>query len=112
MRSVVELARAKGARIVLAAPTGRAAKRLAELAGHEAATIHRLLQLQPGGEPSFAATSPLDADLVVDETSTTTEEPATSSNGTVEVVTGMSLEDHTLAVRTDEDERVDYRSTN
>jgi hypothetical protein len=32
----------------LAAPTGRAAKRLAELTGHEAATIHRLLQLRPG----------------------------------------------------------------
>ena len=70
VRSVVELARAKGARIVLAAPTGRAAKRLAELTGHEAATIHRLLQLRPGGEPSFDATNPLDADLVVvDETS-------------------------------------------
>ncbi len=70
VRSVVELARAKGARIVLAAPTGRAAKRLAELTGHEAATIHRLLQLRPGGEPSFDASSPLDADLVVvDETS-------------------------------------------
>ena len=70
VRSVVELARAKGAKIVLAAPTGRAAKRLAELTGHEAATIHRLLQLRPGGEPSFDASSPLEADLVVvDETS-------------------------------------------
>jgi exodeoxyribonuclease V alpha subunit len=70
VRSVVALARAKGARVVLAAPTGRAAKRLAELTGHDAATIHRLLQLRPGGEPSFDATSPLDADLVVvDETS-------------------------------------------
>src|SRR6516225_9116093 len=70
VRSVVALARAKGARVVLAAPTGRAAKRLAELTGHEAATIHRLLQLRPGGEPSFDAASPLDADLVVvDETS-------------------------------------------
>ena len=70
VRSVVELARAKGAKIVLAAPTGRAAKRLAELTGHEAATIHRLLQLRPGGEASFDATNPLDADLVVvDETS-------------------------------------------
>jgi exodeoxyribonuclease V alpha subunit len=66
----VALARAKGAKVVLAAPTGRAAKRLAELTGHEAATIHRLLQLRPGGEPSFDATTPLDADLVVvDETS-------------------------------------------
>ena len=70
VRSVVELARVKGAKVVLAAPTGRAAKRLAELTGHEAATIHRLLQLRPGGEPSFDASSPLDADLVVvDETS-------------------------------------------
>ena len=48
VRSVVELARAKGARIVLAAPTGRAAKRLAELTGHEAATIHRLLAAAAG----------------------------------------------------------------
>jgi exodeoxyribonuclease V alpha subunit len=70
VRSVVALARAKGATVVLAAPTGRAAKRLAELTGHEAATIHRLLQLRPGGEPSFDAATPLDADLVVvDETS-------------------------------------------
>ena len=70
VRSVVELARAKGATIVLAAPTGRAAKRLAELAGHDAATIHRLLALRPGGDPSFDAGKPLDADLVVvDETS-------------------------------------------
>jgi exodeoxyribonuclease V alpha subunit len=70
VRSVVALARARGARVVLAAPTGRAAKRLAELTEHDAATIHRLLQLRPGGEPSFDASSPLDADLVVvDETS-------------------------------------------
>jgi exodeoxyribonuclease V alpha subunit len=70
VRSVVELARARKAKVVLAAPTGRAAKRLAELTGHEAATIHRLLKLQPGGDPEFDANNPLDADLVViDETS-------------------------------------------
>jgi exodeoxyribonuclease V alpha subunit len=70
VRSIVELARAKGARVVLVAPTGRAAKRLAELTGHEAATVHRLLQLRPGGDASFDASSPLDADLiVVDESS-------------------------------------------
>jgi exodeoxyribonuclease V alpha subunit len=70
VRSVVELAKARKAKIVLAAPTGRAAKRLAELTGHEAATIHRLLKLQPGGDPEFDASNPLDADLVVvDETS-------------------------------------------
>ncbi len=70
VRSVVELARAKGAKIILVAPTGRAAKRLAELTGYEAATVHRLLQLRPGGDASFDAANPLDADLiVVDETS-------------------------------------------
>ncbi|NUT36352.1 MAG: ATP-dependent RecD-like DNA helicase [Hamadaea sp.] len=65
VRSVVELARAKRAKIVLAAPTGRAAKRLAELAGHEATTVHRLLQLRPGGDPTYDRDNPLDADLVV-----------------------------------------------
>jgi exodeoxyribonuclease V alpha subunit len=70
VRSVVELARAKNASVVLVAPTGRAAKRLAELTGHEASTVHRLLQLQPGGDPKFDRDNPLDADLVVvDESS-------------------------------------------
>src|SRR6201996_6085086 len=70
VRSVVDLARARKSKVVLAAPTGRAAKRLAELTGCEAATIHRLLKLQPGGDPEFDADNPLDADLVViDETS-------------------------------------------
>jgi exodeoxyribonuclease V alpha subunit len=65
VRSIVELANAKRARIVLAAPTGRAAKRLTELTGHEATTVHRLLQLKPGGEPTHDRDNPLDADLVV-----------------------------------------------
>jgi exodeoxyribonuclease V alpha subunit len=70
VRSIVELARARKAKIVLAAPTGRAAKRLAELTGHEASTVHRLLQLQPGGDPKYDRDNPLDADLVVlDESS-------------------------------------------
>jgi exodeoxyribonuclease V alpha subunit len=70
VRSVVELAKARRATIILVAPTGRAAKRLAELTGHEAATIHRLLQLRPGGDASFDGANPLVADLVVvDETS-------------------------------------------
>jgi exodeoxyribonuclease V alpha subunit len=70
VRSVVELAAARKAKVVLVAPTGRAAKRLAELTGHEAATVHRLLRLRPGGDPEFDRDNPLDADLVVvDETS-------------------------------------------
>jgi exodeoxyribonuclease V alpha subunit len=70
VRAIVALARAKGAKILLAAPTGRAAKRLSELAGLQAATLHRLLQLRPGGDAAFDRDHPLDADLVVvDETS-------------------------------------------
>src|ERR687888_948427 len=65
VRSIVALARAKKARIILAAPTGRAAKRLSELAGVEASTLHRLLQLRPGGEAVYNRDHPLDADLVV-----------------------------------------------
>ncbi|WP_411127732.1 ATP-dependent RecD-like DNA helicase [Streptomyces sp. x-19] len=65
VRSVVELARAKRATVVLAAPTGRAAKRLAELTGADASTVHRLLELKPGGDAAYDADRPLDADLVV-----------------------------------------------
>ncbi|MDW5327900.1 ATP-dependent RecD-like DNA helicase [Plantactinospora sp. KLBMP9567] len=63
--SVIKLAGAKGAKIVLAAPTGRAAKRMTELTGHPAATVHRLLQLRPGGDPTHDRDNPIDADLVV-----------------------------------------------
>ncbi|MEU0688089.1 SF1B family DNA helicase RecD2 [Streptomyces uncialis] len=65
VRSIVELARAKRAKVLLAAPTGRAAKRLAELTGTEASTVHRLLELRPGGDASYDRERPLDADLVV-----------------------------------------------
>jgi exodeoxyribonuclease V alpha subunit len=70
VRAIVVLATAKEAKVVLTAPTGRAAKRLAELTGHEASTVHRLLELQPGGDPKYDRDHPLDADLVVvDESS-------------------------------------------
>ncbi|HMC71844.1 MAG TPA: AAA family ATPase, partial [Mycobacteriales bacterium] len=69
--AVVELAAARNKRIALAAPTGRAAKRLEELTGHEAMTLHRLLGAQgTTGEFLRGETWPLDADVVVvDETS-------------------------------------------
>ncbi|HET7036122.1 MAG TPA: ATP-dependent RecD-like DNA helicase [Thermomicrobiaceae bacterium] len=70
IRAIVTLARAKRARVILTAPTGRAAKRMAELTGRESKTIHRLLKLQPGGAAAFDETNPLEADLiVVDEAS-------------------------------------------
>ena len=65
VRSVVALALAKKAKVVLAAPTGRAAKRLSELTGAEASTVHRLLELRPGGDAAYDKDRPLDADLVV-----------------------------------------------
>src|ERR1035441_5768352 len=55
--------------IVLAAPTGKAAKRLEQVVGHEASTIHRLLGFN-GRTYSRDALNPIDADiLVIDEVS-------------------------------------------
>jgi len=70
-RTVVRLARAMGKRVVLAAPTGRAAQRMKEVIGIEARTIHRLLEWSPV-KAGFSrdAEHPIPADfVVVDETS-------------------------------------------
>ncbi|MBX3272620.1 MAG: ATP-dependent RecD-like DNA helicase [Sandaracinaceae bacterium] len=58
-------------RVTLAAPTGRAAKRMSEASGREARTIHRLLEWAPqSGSFARDANSPLETDLVlVDEAS-------------------------------------------
>ncbi|MBZ0273968.1 ATP-dependent RecD-like DNA helicase [bacterium] len=53
---------------VLAAPTGRAAKRLSETSGRPAATIHRLFQLRPGARVKAGARVDVDV-LVIDEVS-------------------------------------------
>ena len=71
LRAVVDILRAKRARIALASPTGRAAQRLAEAAGAPASTIHRLLKYD-GASRSFIynADNPLPCDfLIVDEAS-------------------------------------------
>ena len=62
---------AKGVQILLAAPTGRAARRMTEQTGMEAKTIHRLLETDPStGSFRRNAQHPLEADLlVVDEAS-------------------------------------------
>ncbi|MCX4579051.1 ATP-dependent RecD-like DNA helicase [Streptomyces sp. NBC_01571] len=65
VKSIVTLALAKKAKVVLAAPTGRAAKRLSELTGADASTVHRLLELRPGGDAAYDRDRPLEADLVV-----------------------------------------------
>jgi len=47
VNAIVQIMQAKKRRVVLAAPTGRAAKRMAEATGVEAKTIHRLLEYDP-----------------------------------------------------------------
>ncbi len=71
LRALVEILRAKKVRVHLAAPTGRAAQRLAETTGGFASTIHRLLKYDPAGGGFVAnESSPLGTDfLVVDEAS-------------------------------------------
>src|SRR5215213_8718026 len=71
LASFLRILVAKGVRVLLAAPTGRAAKRMTEQTGIEAKTIHRLLEIDPThGGFSRTEDHPLDCDLlVVDETS-------------------------------------------
>ncbi|HOE36895.1 MAG TPA: ATP-dependent RecD-like DNA helicase [Kiritimatiellia bacterium] len=71
VQSLVKVLAAKKLRLMLCAPTGRAAKRMTELSGMEAKTIHRMLAYEPGsGRFRYNAKSPLETDvLIVDETS-------------------------------------------
>ena len=75
VRGIVALFRKMGLDIVLAAPTGRAAKRMSELTGMEAQTVHRLLGMswnEATRQVTFAKTEkePLEADaVIVDEMS-------------------------------------------
>lgn len=75
VNAIIALYEQQADRVFLAAPTGRAAKRLMELTGHKASTIHRLLEVSyaPGSDmPRFArnAQNPLKCDvLIVDEMS-------------------------------------------
>ncbi|MCF7818768.1 MAG: ATP-dependent RecD-like DNA helicase [Kiritimatiellales bacterium] len=71
VNSVLMVLTAKKMRVALCAPTGRAAKRMAETTGMEAKTIHRLLQYNPHkGGFVHNAENPLECDvLIVDESS-------------------------------------------
>ena len=71
VNSILRILAAKQVRLLLCAPTGRAAKRMAEATGRDARTIHRLLEFDP---KAFAfkrnGEMPLDCDLlVIDESS-------------------------------------------
>lgn len=67
---IITAFRSAGASILLAAPTGRAAKRLSEATGMEAKTIHRLLEVKPPEGYQRNEENPLEGDvLIVDECS-------------------------------------------
>lgn len=69
-RVVVRALKSLGLKISLAAPTGRAAKRLSEATGFTATTLHRLLRYQPATGFEFNEEKKLSADvMVVDEVS-------------------------------------------
>jgi exodeoxyribonuclease V alpha subunit len=71
VKAILRILSAKRVRLLLCAPTGRAAKRMTEATGFEAKTIHRLLEVDPkGGGFKRSDDNPLDCDLlVVDEAS-------------------------------------------
>jgi exodeoxyribonuclease V alpha subunit len=75
INTIIKLMEKRGYTIALAAPTGRASKRMSEMTGKEAKTIHRLLEIgymDEGDQVQFARdeSNPLDIDVVIiDETS-------------------------------------------
>lgn len=74
LRGIITLLESMGETVAIAAPTGRAAKRISQLTGHEAKTLHRLLEVKwdESDSPVFDRNekNPLEADaVVVDEMS-------------------------------------------
>lgn len=70
VKFIIDLYKNEGKKVVLCAPTGRAAKRMSEATGEEATTIHRLLSLGKqeetiGMERVDFAIEPIDADVVI-----------------------------------------------
>ena len=73
IRAIIDIYENQGMKVLLAAPTGRAAKRMTESTGREAKTIHRLLDITAGeseDEGVIEADEPLDGDvIIIDEAS-------------------------------------------
>ena len=70
IKTIIELYEKQGKKVVLCAPTGRAAKRMTETTGKEAKTLHRLLEIGKQDEENKLETvdrelAPLDADIVI-----------------------------------------------
>ena len=76
IKNIIDIYEEKGKKVVLAAPTGRAAKRMTETTGKDASTLHRLLEIGKIDDDSFYKSvskyegAPIDADvIIVDEVS-------------------------------------------
>lgn len=71
IKSIIDIYEQKGNKVVLCAPTGRAAKKMTETTGKEASTLHRLLEIGKIDENNFYQTNteyegaPIDADLII-----------------------------------------------
>ena len=70
IKGILSVLKRAGCKVLLAAPTGRAARRLEEAAGDKAQTVHRLLEYNVTGEFGKNSDDPLEADaVIVDEAS-------------------------------------------
>ena len=74
IKSIIELYKKEQKKVVLCAPTGRAAKKMTETTGEDAKTLHRLLQITKVNDTKYIneemKIEPIDADvIIVDETS-------------------------------------------
>lgn len=74
LNAIISIYESMGKRVLIAAPTGRAAKRISELTGHDARTIHRMLEVEfnDDGNMHFVhnSSNPLECDvMVIDEMS-------------------------------------------
>ena len=71
IKSIIDIYEEKGNKVVLCAPTGRAAKKMTETTGKEASTLHRLLEIGKIDENNFYQSAseyegaPIDADLII-----------------------------------------------
>jgi len=76
IKTIIDIYKSKGNKVILCAPTGRAAKRMTDTTGEEASTLHRLLEIGKFDEDIYLTNkheyqgTPIDADVVIiDETS-------------------------------------------
>lgn len=71
IKSIIDIYEGKGKKVVLCAPTGRAAKRMTETTGKEASTLHRLLEIGKINEDSLYKNmsdyegTPIDGDIII-----------------------------------------------